>query len=354
MMLRAVPDRSLDEILSGVSRSFYLSLAVLPRAIRSQLSVAYLVARAADTIADTRVVRPERRLELLDGLRKTLADERKIVPLVAEVRREIGGTPGPEAGTQAGGASEAERVLLERLGDCLRTLAGFEAGDRVRTQKVLGTLITGMERDLSRFPQDGQVRALQTLDELDEHCYLAAGCVGEYWTLMTATHVPAVKRLARPDFVARGVRLGKALQMVNVIRDMPADLALGRSYAPHDLLARHKLEPTDLIDPARRQRARPLIAELHAIALAHVDAAFPYVLAIPRTEARLRLAALWPLWIGLGTLARLRAAEDPLDPAAPVKIDRRETYRILAESTAAVGSDRVLAMLHHRRRLKAA
>src|SRR5689334_2265563 len=120
MLLRAVPDRSLDEILSSVSRSFYFSLAVLPRALRSQLSVAYLVARAADTIADTRVVRAERRLELLGEMRGALDDARAIVPFVAAVRREM--VDG--AGDPAGG-SPAERVLLVRLGDCLRTLAGF-------------------------------------------------------------------------------------------------------------------------------------------------------------------------------------------------------------------------------------
>jgi farnesyl-diphosphate farnesyltransferase len=349
VLLQAVPDRSLDEILSGVSRSFYLSLAVLPRAMRTQLSVAYLVARAADTIADTRLVQRSRRLELLDALRGAIADFERIVPVVGEVRREIG------AGAGDTGASPAERVLLERLGDCLRALAAFEPGDRTRTEKVLATLITGMERDLRRFPDDAPAPiALATMAELDEHTYFAAGCVGEYWTLMTAAHVPSVKRLARPDFVARGVRLGKALQMVNVIRDAAADLAAKRCYFPTELLARHQLTPRDLIDPRERRRARAAYDELHAIALEHVDAAFPYVLAIPRREARLRLAALWPLWIGLGTLADLRAAEDPLDPATPVKIDRREVYRIVAESSLAVGSDRLLEARHRRRRARAA
>lgn len=356
MILRAVPDRSLDEILSGVSRSFYLSLAVLPRAMRSQLSVAYLVARAADTIADTKVIRAERRLELLDGLRGALADEARIVPLVGEVRRELTlPSAQPERSGAESKATDAEQVLLERLGDCLRTLQTFDAGDRARTRQVLSTLIEGMERDLRRFPGDATepVVALATMADLDEHCYFAAGCVGEYWTLMTATHVPRVRRLQRPDFVARGVRLGKALQMVNVIRDAPRDLRDGRSYFPRELLERHGLTVRDLTDPARRNRARPMLDELHAIALGHVDAAFPYVLAIPRTEARLRLAALWPLWIGLGTLERLREAQDPLDPSAPVKIERRDVYRIVAESSLAVGSDRALSARHQKRRRRA-
>jgi farnesyl-diphosphate farnesyltransferase len=342
---RAVPDRSLDEILSSVSRSFYFSLAVLPRQLRSQLSGAYLVARAADTIADTRVIRPERRIELLGGLRRAIEDAARTDEVVGAVKREMVDV--------RDAASPAERVLLERLGDCLRTLAQFASADLERTRKVLGTLITGMERDLTRFPDETKLVALDSLADLDEHCYMAAGCVGEYWTVMTAAHIPSVRRLQRPDFVARGVRLGKALQLVNVIRDAPADLRLGRCYVPRELLAQYRLEPESLREASTRRQARPLVEELRHRALAHVDAALPYVSSIPRTEPRLRLAALWPLWIGLGTLARLRDAEDPLDPAEPIKIPRGELYRLLAESTAVVGSDTLLLRAHARRRQSA-
>ncbi|MCU1277869.1 MAG: farnesyl-diphosphate farnesyltransferase [bacterium] len=349
-MLRAVPDRSLDEILSKVSRSFYLSLAILPRAMRTQLSAAYLVARAADTIADTRLVQAERRIELLGGMREALQDPRRIAPYVGDVGAKLAS---PDAGAPYDDKSAAERLLLTRLGDCMRRLADFEAADRDRARKVLDTLITGMERDLSRFADDAQLVALETLADLDEYTYLAAGCVGEYWTVMTAAHVPTVRRLARPDFVARGVRLGKALQLVNVIRDAAQDLAQGRCYIPRALLAAHQLTPEMLRDPAQRRRARPVLDELRRLALAHIDAAFPYVMAIPRWEPRLRLAALWPLWIGLGTLEKLAASADPLDPASPVKIGRGEVYRILAESSMAVGVDRALTGLHERRRRRA-
>src|SRR2546430_15056593 len=113
VMLRAVPDRSLDEILSKVSRSFYLSLAILPRSMRTQLSAAYLVARAADTIADTRLVQAERRIELLDGMRKALHDAQRIAPYGSDVGAEL---RGPEAA--ADGQSAAERAALERRSGC--------------------------------------------------------------------------------------------------------------------------------------------------------------------------------------------------------------------------------------------
>lgn len=343
MLLRgAIPDRSLDHILARVSRSFYLSLVVLPRAVRAQLSAAYLLARAADTIADTRLVRAAGRLELLESFRAALAASFSEARFLQRLTRELDGAV----------SNPAERLLLERLGECLRALAGFEAGDHARTLQVLATLIDGMEHDLRRFPE-GRLEALETLEELDQHCYRAAGCVGEFWTRMMAAHLPPVRRLTRPDLLARGVRLGKALQLVNVLRDAPADLAQGRCYLPRALLSVHGLRPEVLLASGGMIRATPVLEQLCGLALAHVDAAWPYVLAIPASQPRLRLAAVWPLWIGLATLGRLRSAGSR-PPADPVKISRADVYRIVAESGLSVGSSALLTLLHRRRRQFAA
>ena len=348
----------LDALLRRVSRSFYLSLRVLPPAVRVQLKAAYLVARAADTIADTRILPAARRLELLRALKRAIDVDGDRRPLVTELNATLHVVGDKDVG------SAAERELLARIESCLDALGTFDDGDRVRADKVLGTLITGMERDLARFPNAQPTdpppvpTALATFAELDEHTYYAAGCVGEYWTAMCAAHVPGLERLARPDLTARGVRLGKALQMVNVLRDIPSDLREGRCYLPADMLARVGLRPNDLTDPSRRLRARPILQELHGRALAHVDAAFPYVLAIPAHQPRLRLAALWPLWIGLATLERFRDAIDPLDPTTTIKISRKEVYEIVVESLPVVSpksiSDRWLVARHKARRAAAA
>ncbi|HET9924737.1 MAG TPA: squalene/phytoene synthase family protein, partial [Methylomirabilota bacterium] len=59
-------------LLRRVSRSFYLSLAVLPRAVRPTIGLAYLFARAADTIADTRLIDRASRIGHLETLRAAL------------------------------------------------------------------------------------------------------------------------------------------------------------------------------------------------------------------------------------------------------------------------------------------
>ena len=95
-------------------------------------------------------------------------------------------------------------------------------------------------------------------------------------------------------------------------------------------------------------RARPLVDALIRDALASLEAGRAYTLAVPRREARLRLACVWPLLIGLGTLARLRRAENLLDPSVTVKVPRAEVRRILARSLALVWSDRGLEALTRR------
>ncbi len=76
--------------------------------------------------------------------------------------------------------------------------------------------------------------------------------------------------------------------------------------------------------------------------------------AIPPTAPRLRLACIWPLWLGLATLARLRVARDPLDPSTVVKVRRREVYRMIAVSSAVVAVGPLLDRAHARRRAAAA
>jgi farnesyl-diphosphate farnesyltransferase len=142
---------------------------------------------------------------------------------------------------------------------------------------------------------------------------------------------------------AQGARFGKALQFTNVLRDVPGDLRHGRCYLPARDLAALDLAPADLLDPARTPRARPLLRQLMARALEHYDIAWRYTLAIPPLEWRMRLACVWPLVIGMETLAALAAHPDPLAAAQPVKIPRARVRAIVARSLVTVWSDDALA-----------
>ena len=65
----------LGDVLKRVSRSFYLTLAILPHAVRFQIGLAYLFARAADTIADTGELSDTVRVQCLQQLKRQFGQE---------------------------------------------------------------------------------------------------------------------------------------------------------------------------------------------------------------------------------------------------------------------------------------
>jgi farnesyl-diphosphate farnesyltransferase len=325
-------DPLLGDLLKRVSRSFYLSLAILPRSVREPIGLAYLLARATGTVADTRLLPRDRRLAHLETLRRAYRGEAADVDAIGRASAPLQ-------------SHAAERTLLERVGEAVARVERLRGDDRRHVRTVLETITSGQLFDLRRFPGDdaGALVALDTREELDQYTFMVAGCVGEFWTAVHMAHRP---RLAGWDSLVarqRGVRFGKALQLTNVLRDVPADLRAGRCYLPARDLARLGLTPADLLDPVGARRARPAVMDLIAVALEHYDAAWSYTFGIPRREARMRLACAWPLMIGLATLAALARHPDPVGAPAPVKVPRAAVRRILARSAVTVWSNAALA-----------
>src|ERR1051326_6979146 len=103
-------------LLREVSRSFYLTLRILPRPIRTQIGLAYLLARTTDTIADTTLVPLEHRLEALESLRlKILGSEGAFIDF-----RQLAQHQGSAAERQLLVNCDASLVLLSKLNpkDC--------------------------------------------------------------------------------------------------------------------------------------------------------------------------------------------------------------------------------------------
>ncbi len=193
----------LGPLLKGVSRSFYLTLRVLPAGMRDPIGLAYLLARAADTIADTSLISPEQRLALLLSLRDQVNGVANDDALFQRMATEV-------AGQQI---QSDEKVLLESLGPALDVLSQLSESDRKAVRAIVSTLTEGMEFDLRTFPDErsGRIAALREYDDLDRYTYLVAGCVGEFWATQTHSHM-AGQLKERPRMIAdRGVRFGQAL-----------------------------------------------------------------------------------------------------------------------------------------------
>jgi farnesyl-diphosphate farnesyltransferase len=312
----------LGELLEAVSRTFYKTVRVLPRSVRPQIGTAYLLARATDTIADTELVPVEQRVAALEKLRLRILGEQSTPVFFPELAAAQ-----PQ---QSGGGSTAERVLLERTEEIISLLASFSAADQQRIREVLDTIVSGQDLDLRRFghASAAKIVALQTDVELDDYTYRVAGCVGEFWTKMCRAQVFPLAQLDDASLLRDGVRFGKGLQLVNILRDLPRDLKSGRCYLPMERLARVQLKPADLLEAAHAPRLRPVYDELLDTAEAHLAAGWRYTNALPRRAWRVRLACAWPILIGVKTLGRLRR-ENPLVAERRVKVTREEVRNIL-------------------------
>jgi farnesyl-diphosphate farnesyltransferase len=306
-------------LLRATSRSFYLTLRVLPGAIRPQIGLAYLLARTTDTIADTELVPLEQRLDALHKLRDRILGSSTAPLNFGELARQQG--------------SPAEQVLLEKAEDNLTLLQKLSPADLKLVRDVLTTIMGGQELDLRRFASASaeEIAALETAAELDDYTYRVAGCVGEFWTKICRTHLFPNARLDEEKLIADGVRFGKGLQLVNILRDLPADLHKGRCYLPREKLEAAKLLPETVLSPANEARFLPLFREYLDKAAAHLAAGWAYTNTLPFGQFRVRLACAWPILIGVRTIEKLRAA-NVIELQQRVKVSREEVRGMVTRS----------------------
>ncbi len=336
------PPKIPREILRSVSRSFYLTLAILPANIREQVGLAYLLARAADTLADTELVPRDVRLKHLGLFREWVLKPQSKSTTVNDIKEVL-------ARVQE---HAAERVLLERLEDFRGVLESLSSDDQRLIRTVVGTLIQGMQNDLSAFPgrTAEEVTALKTFTDLDQYTYDVAGCVGDYWTRMMCAHRPAFHGWEVEPMAGMGIRFGKGLQLTNILRDMPADLRRGRCYIPQEMLDRVGLRPADLLRPEVLPKLRPVLTQLLKVALEHLDQGWLYAMAIPRRELRVRLACIWPILFAVQTLRRVSLSPALLDPTVILKMTRGEVYRDMVLSSGSLGCGTLLTGYYGRLR----
>lgn len=316
-------------ILASVSRSFYLTLRLLPWQVRDSISLAYLLARATDTLADSTDSSVASRMELLDLLATQIqtgvvpASLKKIETDAAPLQSHPG-----------------EKRLLSSLPVLLEWLE--ESPDATSIRKVLAVITSGQKLDLERFGNTDGLRVLQTADQLDDYTWRVAGCVGEFWTEICARRLANFSKTDPEKLMPLGIAFGKGLQLVNILRDLPRDLAAGRCYLPLE-------EPAALSEwQELRSRPGPIIpmtVDWLEQALAHLAQGLQYVLAV--RPFRVRLACALPLLLAVETL-RLLALELAEARLATVKVSRRRVYALLFALSATGCPGFLVGALFHR------
>ena len=319
-------------ILRSVSRSFYLSIRFLPAQLREPITLAYLLARSTDTIADTtgisRLVRIETLKMLSNGIQGK-ASRDVVVDLIATfIPLQM---------------NKNEQRLLESLPDCLDWLDQIEQADRNDIRVVLEKITRGQMLDLQRFDDPQEIRALSTTADLDEYTYLVAGCVGEFWTRLCFRHVRNFAKLSEDEMLALGKLYGMALQLINVLRDAGADLRAGRCYFPEfELTAAHLTASQIFSEPERFQ---PIYQAWLEKAKAGLERGMQYSCAIQ--NRRVRAATVLPALIGIRTLALLgQAGSTALQRT--VKVPRSEVRRMILRLALTVASRKQIESIWNR------
>ena len=302
----------IDNLLKSTSRSFYPTLKYLPKKVRGQIGLLYLLARVADTIADSKHGDTEELLRLLHSYNDVAQGKSDKLPDFSSLA-EIQDNP-----------HEAE--LLRNVEYVVEGLVVYPEEDRERMLECLDIIVSGQILDLERFGpanEGGNISALNDNLELDDYTFRVAGCVGVFWTKMSLAHIISIPPEQEKEFFEKGVRFGKALQMINILRDIPEDLRFGRCYIPRQELDKHGMKPDDLLTPNNIGKFRPLYDEYLDLTNEHLDAAIEYIKMLPETQFRLKASCMLPVLIGQRTVTLLRAG-NILDSADRIKVTRDE------------------------------
>src|SRR3954452_8754029 len=314
-------------LLRSVSRSFYLSIRLLPRRLREPVGVAYLLARATDTLADSSGVPIPMRKENLRILSSAIQDGASD-ECIAELQHSF--APLQE--------NDSERNLILLLSQCLDRLRRLDEFDRDQIRVVLAKITAAQKLDLERFADPSKINALGSAAELQEYAYLIAGCVGEFWTELCTRHVPNFSDRSSAEMRELGKSYGSGLQLINILRDAQSDVRSGRCYFPADELAEAGLSAADLL--GHPVAVKPIFVKWLSQAENGLRDGMEYVAAI--SERRVRTATALPALIGARTIALLRSAGS-VALQQKIKVPRQEVRAMLGGVAITLGSRRALA-----------
>jgi farnesyl-diphosphate farnesyltransferase len=249
----------IEDLLQKTSRTFALTIPLLPEPTRGEVGIAYLLFRIIDTFEDAPSWTPDRRVEALKRFVGLLEQEPAAsAALVAECARE---PPVAHTGYLA---------LLAKMPLVLQEFAGLRARARGAIRRHVGRSAEGMAAFVLRADGRGRL-TLETLDDLREYCYAVAGIVGEMLTELYLVDRPELENVAG-NLESRAAAFGEGLQLVNILKDAERDADEGRTYLPRRVplgevfaLAREDLAAaTRYVEILRRAGADPRIVAFNS------------------------------------------------------------------------------------------
>jgi len=292
-------------ILESVSRTFALTIPLLPNGLEKVVGNTYLLCRIVDTIEDATCVDPTTKQELSTLFIRTVLDHSLSEQFVRECLIALINHP-----------NHNEKDLIENIPRVLRVLQSCDERQRHAVAKCVQIMSEGMSYFHIRQNQSG----LEDLQEFEKYCYVVAGVVGEMLTTLFALHSPAfAKAISGKESLA--IAFGQALQMTNILKDSPEDQLRGVSWKPKGL------GQTDLL----------------VIAHQKLEDSLRYICCIPKSEPGIRQFCFLAFGLAVMTLKQI-AQRQTLQGGAEVKLTRGQVSRFYIFTKLAVRSDFLMGL----------
>ena len=318
-------------ILPGVSRTFALTIPVLPGDLADIVTNAYLLCRLADTIEDDAGLDDTQKTAFHGRFVRVVEGLQAAEPFAADL------APRLSARTLAD-----ERELVRNTARVIRVTHGFSAAERSALTRCVKVMCRGMPA----FQRNKSVAGLPSLRNLDEYCYYVAGVVGEMLTELFVLHCPEL-RGKREELLRLAVSFGQGLQMTNILKDIWDDRQTGTCWLPRSVFERHGFDLRALESSHDSPAFAAGLNELVGIAHAHLRNALEYSCHIPKRETGIRRFCLWA--IGMAVLTLRRIHDNPaFASGVEVKISRRAVRTTVVTANLLLRSNRALKVAFDR------
>lgn len=303
----------IKELLKKNARTIYLSAKILPREKRKTFTVAYLVCRIADTVADTSLIEPQKRIEFIKDFPSLVEEEdykqaqEMAFSFLSKAEQAI---------------YQNEAKLLKNIDLCIKEFATLKKADKEITLEVLRAVCKAMVQDLIFFPQEnsGLIKALPREQDTLIYCDYMGGKPGIFWAKLE------FGSKLKKETADNALHIGRALQITNILRDISADAQIGRIYLPLSQLNKQELMPQDLLETQNYLKLYPIMLYWIKVALQNLLEVKDFLRQIPRRKFFSRAAVIWPVLWSLDTLYLLALAPYKQDKKAKRKISKLNIY----------------------------
>jgi farnesyl-diphosphate farnesyltransferase len=317
-------------VLPGVSRTFALTIPVLPAPLAAVTTNAYLLCRLADTIEDDVGLDHDQKSDFHRRFVAVVEGREPAEPFAAALLPLLSSRVLP-----------AERDLVANAAAVIRVTHSFSSAVRAALTRCVRIMCTGMPE----FQRNKSLAGLADLDELGAYCYYVAGVVGEMMTELFCLHCAELTR--HKDAMLRlAVSFGQGLQMTNILKDIWDDRQAGACWLPRavfgadfDLERLEELHTTEEF----KQGLHTLVGVAHA----HLRNALEYTCMIPKREAGIRKFCLWAIGLAVLTLRKIHRRPD-FRSGTDVKVSRRTVKATVFATNLTLLSNRALHLIFAR------